>query len=450
MYQIYRMSNRKTYANPVIASMVGSTSALFTDKAWLFSKLQVYAHELELRKSGVPFSELGISKRREDLVTEIISEDGFVTKARNLNGFRKASKESVAWIKLWGVMSMETMLSTKSAEDIANEIEACSSSEEISAVVIDVNSGGGDQLAAVTIYNAIKDCAKPVYTYARFMGSAALWATLPSKKIFASDDSARIGSIGVYTERNREVLNWYKENIWAIYSDYSEDKNKEFKGLLDGNEEAVKETLNRIALDFREKVQKHRNLSGNIEETLSGGVWNAIEAKERGLIDRILTKNEVLKVINRKFKNKTFVEMNVAQKISAQIGRLFGMEVSVTDETSPEELAETLEGLEPVAVEGEEFKALQESVNSTKEALAEVRMLVNGLQDEVAEIEIPEAVDLTELTERIETLESEKQQLAEELANLKGATSLSSKSGRTVGLGKAGKEFKKRTVIRPE
>lgn len=259
--------------------------------------LAQYWHEVSLISSGVPFSELGLSKRREASFPKLLvpnTASGFDLvnwKQNDWGGYPSTSKGSIALLKLRGAMQAEDGLSARGVESLVEDLHAAYSNDNISAVLLDVFSPGGSSTAASMLQAAIEDRNKPVIVLINgYAASGAYWASVAADEIIAASKSVEIGSIGAYMVIDQKALDEYRKRFTAIYSDLSPDKNKEMRQMIEGDMSGIKNIVNQTAKDFHDVVNQFRTLSGDRltqKETLSGGMFPALEAKTRGLIDGI-------------------------------------------------------------------------------------------------------------------------------------------------------------------
>lgn len=263
------------------------------DKAWGMQILSSYLHDLDMIQNGVPFSELMYSeKRAESRRIQISNEiEDFSETTLDLSSFEGTIPEnSIAELKLSGVMTLEDGLCHQGINSLAQSLQQADNHKSISGVLLEVNSGGGEALAGSVLQNTIRDMKTPVVTYTHFLGSAAVRGTLGTKEIIASSKDVSVGSIGAMISLNLEAIEEHKETYKELYAESSPNKNAEWRALLEGNETPLIKRVTETADFFRSEVKKHRPLKGNIEETLKGGIFTANKAKSKGLIDGIGTK----------------------------------------------------------------------------------------------------------------------------------------------------------------
>jgi len=91
------------------------------------------------------------------------------------------------------------------SESIVASIDYADLDESIKAILVEVDSPGGNSVAAEEVANALKRAKKPTVAVIRNSGiSAAYWAASGAETIFASRNSD-VGSIGVTMSYNEEI-----------------------------------------------------------------------------------------------------------------------------------------------------------------------------------------------------------------------------------------------------
>ena len=252
------------------------------DKEYGINALNKYLHELELLNSG------------QVSAKDLFQRDVVVTKSG-----------STAIVKLNGVMQVNDGLCSRGIYQQVEEIEKANNDAAIDNIILYVNSGGGESQAGTILHNAIKDSQKPVYVVGEMIASAAYNASLAATKIFLTSTMSQAGSIGSMITLSNKGLNNYKANFMEIYSDVSQDKNLPWRKILEGDTSVLQGEVTKNAVKFIEKVKEYRNVD---DRALSGGMFYGAEAVEMGLIDGIMTMNEVLNLINNKKSDMNFSE----------------------------------------------------------------------------------------------------------------------------------------------
>jgi signal peptide peptidase SppA len=177
-----------------------------------------------------------------------------------------------------------------SSEDIISIIREANNTENIKAILIEVDSVGGSPVAGEEIANAIKNSTKPVVAVVRESGvSAAYWAISGADRIFASKNSD-VGSIGVTSSYLSNVIKNGKDGY--TYVQLSTGKFKDSgdpdKPLTAEERSLFLRDLNIIHQNFIEAVSENRGLPlEQIKAIADGSTVLGERAKELGLIDEI-------------------------------------------------------------------------------------------------------------------------------------------------------------------
>ncbi len=266
---------------------------------WGLQQVSALLMEVALMQAGVPYEKLGISERRHASEPELVmtaSEKGtdrVLIGYRNYTTFKSLVEAdtppgSIAHFKLSGVMRAESSASTRGVDALIQDLRFAYSNKNIDGIVLQVNSGGGDAMAAFQLRNAIQERNKPVVALVDYAGSGAVLSTANADEIIAAHEGTQVGGIGAFISINKKALAEYAETYVDVYSDDAPDKNKPVRDALNGDFTAMKGVVNKVSSQFRQVVMEGRQLKGSpeyIEKTLSGGMFDTAEAKRRGLVD---------------------------------------------------------------------------------------------------------------------------------------------------------------------
>lgn len=167
--------------------------------------------------------------------------------------------------------------------------------ENVKAIVLRVNSGGGSALASEIIWRELMVAREAGIPIVASMGDVAAsggyYITTPAAKVFAEENTIT-GSIGVFGVL-ADASSFYKEKLGVTfdtvkttaYSDFptspllNRPLNESEKAIVQhGVEDTYEIFLNRVA----EGRKKSRD---QIHEIAQGRVWTGRDAKENGLID---------------------------------------------------------------------------------------------------------------------------------------------------------------------
>ena len=258
------------------------------------AELNRYLSDLDAVASGVPFSELGYSHRRESQRPQILP----LSAPARYNGTGSHSQQSTRQIMvltLEGIMRSRDGFSSNGVNTLVGHLQAAEIAENIGGVILKVNSGGGESLAGTMLQSAIRDMTKPVLILADFMASAAVRGTLDAPYVWATSRAAEIGSIGTMVSINREVAKYYRDNVEEIYAQQSTDKNREWREYLAGNRAPLTESITEHNEVFISEAREKRGIK---DEALTGKMFHADKAQSLGLIDRVGTFKQAVEFLS--------------------------------------------------------------------------------------------------------------------------------------------------------
>ncbi|MEM0158085.1 MAG: signal peptide peptidase SppA [Thermoplasmataceae archaeon] len=201
------------------------------------------------------------------------------------------------------------------AQGYADIFQYIKRKRRITAVVLVVNSGGGDATASEMLYRSLAalNAIKPVYAVIQGIGaSGAYWVAIGARKIYAMSTSI-VGSIGVISvsPNIRKML----EKIGVEINLFKAGKHKDMLSPFGEQDEEARSLyqnmLNDVYEVFRSEVVKRRGLDASPDsEATSGLVFSSKKALDLKLIDKIGGLEEAIEDVARDFnlprKVKTF------------------------------------------------------------------------------------------------------------------------------------------------
>ena len=259
------------------------------------SEFMRYLNDLQAISSGVPFSALGYSERREAQRVSFIPAEGALVDRYDVMGWGDPIQPgSIAHLKLTGVMRSQSMISSPGVDMMISDLRRAYNHPNVEAVVIETNSGGGESMAGTMLKSAIMERNKPVIGFAHMAASAAYRALSGADEIIASSDAAEFGSIGTMISIDQKFLNKYRSRIADFYGSGAPDKNGEFRAAIGGDFSRLQSRVDELTARFQEEIKRDRPLRGDKKSTLSGAMFDALASKERGLIDGVGTMRYVM------------------------------------------------------------------------------------------------------------------------------------------------------------
>lgn len=228
----------------------------------------------------------GVRQQQVSPFSQVV--DGGISQVDSLSS---VSSGSMIRLRYSGAMVTDDQVcGQEGIQTLADRLYSAYSAKNVSGILLELNSGGGEGLSADILAEAMADRNKPVIVRTHILGSAAVKGAVQADEVIASNPNARIGSIGAFFSINKRFVDWYQKNVDDIYATTSQDKNAEFRSYLEGDKMPMRKLIDKYDSDFKSFVATHRNLKGSaatVKETLSGGMFEATDAKSRGLIDGI-------------------------------------------------------------------------------------------------------------------------------------------------------------------
>jgi ClpP class serine protease len=263
-------------------------------REYAVEQLSLYLENLRVLSVGVPYEKLNIENLREKFSAKVISVQSGLPRtigdSTMLNDTALTPRNSIAHLQLSGTMRSSDFWCNRGVDSLVADINAAYQNSNISGIIIEANTGGGESIAGQMLNGALAEAPKPVVVWAHYLASAGIMGTLPVSEVIASTRAASFGSIGTFVSVNKRMAQWYAQSYTDVYASKSTNKNRPFRALQKGDLSAIQEMVDVSNESFLQEVQAYRSLNGtqsDIAHTLSGEMFQAGEAKARGLIDGI-------------------------------------------------------------------------------------------------------------------------------------------------------------------
>jgi protease-4 len=205
---------------------------------------------------------------------------------------KKRSKNKIAVIYASGnIVQGEGESDNIGGDKIARTIRNARLDKSIKAIVLRVNSPGGDALASDIILrevNLAKEEKPVVVSMGNLAASGGYYISCGADKIFANP-STITGSIGVFG-----VIPNYKDffnnKLGVTFDGVKTNENADFisatKPLTKFQHDIIQTEIERVYSTFLNHVSKGRNMTTEqVDEIGQGRVWSGSDALELGLID---------------------------------------------------------------------------------------------------------------------------------------------------------------------
>lgn len=218
--------------------------------------------------------------------------------------------DGVALVPIDGVMAKKMNLFSRisggaSTEMIARDFQEAMADDDVHSIILVIDSPGGtvDGTADLgeLIYNARGD--KPIIAFADgLMASAAYWVGSAANQIYASNDTAIIGSIGVVSTHvdYSEQLKERGVKVTEIYAGKFKRITSEYKPLSKEGRETMQDHVDYLYSVFVGTVAKHRGVDVQtvLDDMADGQLFIGQQAVDAGLVDGVSTLEALISKLN--------------------------------------------------------------------------------------------------------------------------------------------------------
>ncbi|KAF3331460.1 Serine protease SPPA [Carex littledalei] len=207
-------------------------------------------------------------------------------------------EEQIAVIRASGTISrtrgpLDLLGSDIVAEQLIEKLHSVRESDKYKAVILRIDSPGGDALASDLIWREIRLLAesKPVIASMSDLAASGGYYMAMAAPVIVAENLTLTGSIGVVT--GRFSLQKLYEKIGFNIEVLSRGK---FSGLRDANQRPLRpdeaelfaKSTQHIYKQFRDKAAFSRSMDvDEMENVAQGRVWSGRDAASRGLVDSI-------------------------------------------------------------------------------------------------------------------------------------------------------------------
>ena len=219
-------------------------------------------------------------------------------------------QDEIAVITINGAVTYDSSNSTRiytSASQIENALNEANSNPNVKAIVLDINSKGGSQVACEEIADNIKKSSKPVVAYIGDNGLDESYLMASSADAIVASPSSSVGGIGLsFIDSNK----YSKTKLTGVY-------NEDYLKLKKSNESNPDNLLNGQKMidqdytQFIKAIAENRDLKPNYLAKLAHGKrYNGNEAKKLGLIDKIGNKKNAIELAASKANATNYTAVN--------------------------------------------------------------------------------------------------------------------------------------------
>ena len=204
-----------------------------------------------------------------------------------------SSKNNIAIINIEGaIMTGEAAYGVAGSDTIVENIQSATQDKSVKAMVLRVNSPGGDVWASELITNALnefKDTGRPIVSsMGDVAASGGVWVTTNSDEIWAEEDTLT-GSIGVYgiIPTMDGLYDFAGIKVDGISSTKAAEWDAR-EAMPEYITKAIQANIDNTYFKFVSKVANNRGMSYEEVLPIAGGrIWSGNKAVELGLVDYI-------------------------------------------------------------------------------------------------------------------------------------------------------------------
>ena len=205
-------------------------------------------------------------------------------------------KKGIATIPIMGPLSPESHATMKmfggtSTSELYNQLKKVKNNTNIKALLMPIDSPGGKTTMVDETAQLVQSIAKEKPVISHVLGdngSAAYYITSGSSKIYVSNRTNRVGSIGTRLAIRDESEAMEKHGVKIHLIDTGKNKSIGHPGapITDDQKAYLSDMVNELQSYFEQTVKQGRpNI--NIDDVNDGSVYLAKTALKKGLIDGI-------------------------------------------------------------------------------------------------------------------------------------------------------------------
>ncbi len=209
----------------------------------------------------------------------------------------RMKKERISRNKIAVIYAIGSIIQGRGSEEVigsvtfSNTIRKARKDDNVKAIVMRVNSGGGDGIASDVIWREVM-LAKNEKPFVISMGdlaaSGGYWISCAADKIIA-DPTTLTGSIGVFA-MIPNMKRMFNEHLGITFDKVETNKNSSFisttEPMTEFQKSILENEIDKFYNVFLERVANGRGMTTEeVHEIAQGRIWSGIDALEIGLID---------------------------------------------------------------------------------------------------------------------------------------------------------------------
>jgi signal peptide peptidase SppA len=192
-----------------------------------------------------------------------------------------------------------------STQLVAQDFKAAMADPEVKAIILSIESPGGTVDGTEALADAIFAARgkKPIVALGDgTLASAAYWIASAADQVYASDNSAKIGSIGVVA--THEDYSRAEENAGVKVTEITAGKYKRVASshepLTTDGRASIQSMVDTIYSTFVDSVARNRGVDSQrvLDDMADGRIFLGKQAVKAGLVDGISTQSGLVRALN--------------------------------------------------------------------------------------------------------------------------------------------------------
>ena len=291
---------------------------------------------LAARLFGVP---LAIHRPKLDVILSVLGARIGLADLAAPVGYTPAARApgppsgKVAVIPIHGTLvrrtsGLEAESGLASYTGIAAQLDAALTSPEVAAILLDIDSPGGESGGVFDLADRIRAASqiKPVWAVANDMAFSAAYAIGSAANRFIVTRTGGVGSIGVIAMHADQSVKDAKDGVryTTVFAGARKNDLNPHEPISDEAHAFLKAEVGRVYDLFVDTVARHRNLSVDAVRVTEASIYFGADAIAAGLADAVGTFDDVLLELVDSFSQRpvlptAFSTVTVAQDISSQL-----------------------------------------------------------------------------------------------------------------------------------
>lgn len=175
-------------------------------------------------------------------------------------------------------------------ENVKQQLKEADESPAVKAILLDIDSGGGNVVASREMMRAVRDTEKPVVAWIGEVGASGAYYVASGADDIVADENSLTGSIGVvmFIQHYYELFDEIGINVTVLKSGDSKDIGSPFRPITKEEEEKLQDIIEKVYTSFVNDVAANRGLDpGYVRNVSQGDIFLGVDAKDIGLVDEL-------------------------------------------------------------------------------------------------------------------------------------------------------------------